>query len=115
MFKRSTAKYLYVMLVLFAMVGSAQAERCNFSPRYKDKGGLSGWPARIRNSSDEALRNAFKNDKCTFIMGEHSGGYVPRGAPNSRHITVSRNGRACHVFKKHPNLRWDARYPTTCF
>ncbi|WP_155122934.1 hypothetical protein [Burkholderia ubonensis] len=114
MFHRSIPKCLYVMLSLFALTGHAQAAGCQYS-NYQKEGGLKGWPARVRNSSDAELRSAYEKGDCYYLKGQHGGGTVPPGAASDKHVTVSRNGVACHVFTKSSSLPPGAYYPTTCF
>ncbi|KVW31759.1 hypothetical protein [Burkholderia ubonensis] len=115
MSQRSIPKCLYVMLSSFVLTGYAQAAGCQYSAHYEREGGLSGWPARVQNSSDAKLRTAYENDTCYYLKGEHGSGTVPPGAASDKHVTVSRSGVACHVFKKSSSLPPGSYNPTTCF
>ncbi|KVA20701.1 hypothetical protein WI42_12350 [Burkholderia ubonensis] len=103
------------MASLFVLTGHAQAAGCQYPDYYESEGGLSGWPAKVKNSSDAKLRTAYENEDCYYLKGEHGGGTVPPGAASDKHVTVSRSGVACHVFNKRSDLPPGAYNPTTCF
>lgn len=69
MLRRSIPKCLYVMLSLFVLTGHAQAAGCQYSAHYEREGGLSGWPARVQNSSDAKLRTAYETTRATTSRG----------------------------------------------
>jgi hypothetical protein len=100
-------------LCCFSLPGQAFAA-CATVHNYEQEGGLSGWPARVEESSDATLRTAYTQGTCNYLKGEHGGGTVPAGAASDRHVTVLRGSVTCHVFKKLSTSTAEY-FPTTCF
>jgi hypothetical protein len=107
------AASMWVALSCFPLSGQARAN-CVNDEHYEQQDGLGGWPTRVENSSDATLRTAYTQGTCRYLKGEHGGGTIPAGATSDRHVTVSRAGVTCHVFKKSANSR-STYFPTTCF
>ncbi|OKH90206.1 hypothetical protein [Thalassospira sp. TSL5-1] len=105
-----------LLFAMFLPITVQAADGCTKAPNYKQEGGLAGWPNRVVNSENKALRDGFAAGTCLYLKGQHSSGATPPGAPNNQHVTVTpRNGGvACHVFKK-SSLNTSQYFPTTCF
>ncbi|MCC9620988.1 hypothetical protein LPB41_04715 [Thalassospira sp. MA62] len=107
---------LCVIAGLVSLGGAASAAGCTQSSNYSPEGGLSGWPTRVANSSNNALRAAYAAGTCVYLKGAHTGGTIPVGANGNLHVTVaiSSGGKVCHVFRKVSTAPAGSYFPTTC-